>query len=152
MKSNIITNVEVNEQIIQVRLKNVEKNPLFVAQIFKIISSYGVNIDMISNVKLEDEMRIDFTTDEACQKELNKAVLEVQKEHPRIEIYSHKNVGKISIEGNMENETGVAAEIFGVFGDNQIPFRQVTTSKTTMDFVVDKQYLRKAGDLLKEIM
>ena len=36
---------------------------LFVADVFETISREGVNIDMISSVMLEDEMRIDFTCD-----------------------------------------------------------------------------------------
>ena len=64
MKMNsVITRLEIEEDIIQVKLMNVEKNPLFVADVFETISREGVNIDMISSVMLEDEMRIDFTCD-----------------------------------------------------------------------------------------
>ena len=61
---NIIRHYEINDQIIQVKLLNVEKNSLFVSDIFHKIASKWVNIDMISQVMLEDEMRIDFTCDQ----------------------------------------------------------------------------------------
>ena len=39
---------------------------------------------MISQVMLEDEMRIDFTCDDSQQKLLNVALEKVKEDHPRI--------------------------------------------------------------------
>ena len=60
--------IESDSHINQVKLMNVEKNSLFVGDIFQTISSMNVNIDMISEVILEDEMRIDFTCSQDDQK------------------------------------------------------------------------------------
>lgn len=79
MDKNAITQVEYNDQIIQVKLLNVEKNSLFVGSIFQEISKNGVNIDMISQVMLEDEMRIDFTCDQKDQEKLNEAIENINK-------------------------------------------------------------------------
>ena len=145
MKMNsVITRLEIEEDIIQVKLMNVEKNPLFVADVFETISREGVNIDMISSVMLEDEMRIDFTCDAKAQSALNKAIEEVKKNHPRIGVFASKNVGKLVVEGHMENEVGFASKLFKVLGDNQIPFAQVTTSEVSISYVIEKKYLKKA--------
>ena len=152
MKKKSISQVKINESIIQVCLKNVEKNSLFVSEIFKIISRHNVNVDMISSIMLSDEMQIDFTADENCQSQLNEAIIEIQKNHPRIEMYSYKNIGKISISGDMAEETGVAYHIFKIFADCQISFRQVTTSETSMDFVIEKKYLKTIYEKIKEMM
>ena len=66
--------IESDSHIIQVKLMNVEKNSLFVGDIFQTISSMNVNIDMISEVILEDEMRIDFTCSQDDQKNLDRAL------------------------------------------------------------------------------
>ena len=58
MNKSPITKVESDHEIIQVKFINVEKNPLFIGNIFKQISLKGVNVDMISQVMLEDDMRI----------------------------------------------------------------------------------------------
>ena len=87
-----ITQVESNDQIIQVKLLNVEKNSLFVGDIFQVISQMNVNIDMISQVMLEDEMRIDFTCDQSDQEALNKALDMIKKNHPRIMIYQNRKM------------------------------------------------------------
>ncbi len=68
------------------------KKIFFVADVFETISREGVNIDMISSVMLEDEMRIDFTCDAKAQSALNKAIEEVKKNHPRIGVFASKNV------------------------------------------------------------
>lgn len=151
MKMNsVITRLEIEEDIIQVKLMNVEKNPLFVADVFETISREGVNIDMISSVMLEDEMRIDFTCDAKAQSALNKAIEEVKKNHPRIGVFASKNVGKLVVEGHMENEVGFASKLFKVLGDNQIPFAQVTTSEVSISYVIEKKYLKKALEKIQE--
>lgn len=150
MKKDIITRVAAIADTIQVKLMNVEKNSKYVADIFKCVSDEGVNIDMISSVILEDEMRIDFTCDGSDQKKLNHAIAKIKEKHPRIVIYVTKSVGKLIIEGNMKEEIGIASEIFGILGEAMIPFTQVTTSETSISFVVEKDHLQTAYNKLKE--
>ena len=147
---NVVTRVEINDQIIQVKLLNVEKNSLFVSDIFQKISSHGVNIDMISQVMLEDEMRIDFTCDKQSQSQLNHALEEVKKGHPRIMIYQNCHVGKLMVEGEgMKEAVGVASSIFEIFAKKQIPMYQVTTSDISISYVTDKEFLT---DIQQEII
>jgi len=151
MRKNILTRVEGIDHIIQVTLENVEKNPVFVADIFSAISDAGVNIDMISSVILEDEMRIDFTCDDTDQKKLNVAIENLKYRHPRIVVKSSKNVGKLVVEGaSMKEEVGVASEIFNILGNNLIPFSQVTTSEVSISYVIEKNYLELAVQKIKE--
>ena len=151
MERDVITHVESNKSIIQVKLMNVEKNSLFVAKIFEIISGEGVNIDMISQVMLDEEMRIDFTCDEKDQHLLNKALEKVKEKHPRIIIYSMKNVGKLMVEWlKMKNEIGVASKIFSILGNHQFPLLQVTTSDTSISYVLEKKDVDVAVELIKK--
>lgn len=151
MKKDVITLVESNKEIIQVKLMNVEKNSLFMSKIFEIISGEGVNIDMISQVMLEDEMRIDFTCSEKDQHLLNKALEKVKEKHPRIMVYQMKNVAKLMVEGHeMKNEVGVASLIFSILGKNQFPLLQVTTSDTSISYVLEKKDIDKAVELIKK--
>lgn len=151
MEKDVITRVESNKNIIQVKLMNVEKNSLFVSSIFEIISNEGVNIDMISQVMLEDEMRIDFTCDDSQQKLLNIALEKVKEDHPRIMIYSMKNVAKLMVEGlKMKDEVGVAAKVFSILGKNQFPLLQVTTSDTSISYVLNKNDVDDAVILIKK--
>ncbi len=138
MKTNLI---ESDHHIIQVKLMNVEKNSLFVGDIFQTISSMNVNIDMISEVMLEDEMRIDFTCSQDDQQNLDQALSLVKEKHPRIQIYQNRQVVKIKVESDeMKEEVGVAAHFFTVLGKNQIPLLQVTTSEVSISCVIPLEY------------
>lgn len=151
MERDLVTHVESNDQIIQVKLLNIEKNSLFVGNIFKEISKQGVNIDMISQVMLEDEMRIDFTCQQDDQDQLNKALEKVKEKHPRIMIYQNRNVAKVMVEGEgMKDEVGVAAQIFEILGTYQIPLLQVTTSEISISYVIAKEFLDLAVSKIKE--
>lgn len=151
MEKDVITRVESNKNIIQVKLTNVEKNSLFVSNIFEIISKEGINIDMISQVMLEDEMRIDFTCEDSQQKQLNVALEKVKEKHPRIMVYSMKNVAKLMVEGlKMKDEVGVAAKVFNILGKNQFPLLQVTTSDTSISYVLEKKDIDDAVCLIKK--
>lgn len=151
MKKTPVTQVESNDQIIQVKLLNIEKNSLFVSDIFKKISQMNVNIDMISQVMLEEEMRIDFTCSQADQEKLNKALEMIKQDHPRIMIYQNRNVAKVMVEGEkMRDEVGVAARIFEILGQHQIPLLQVTTSEISISYVIPNGLMDLAVNEIKK--
>lgn len=151
MNKSPITKVESDHEIIQVKFINVEKNPLFIGNIFKQISSKGVNVDMISQVMLEDDMRIDFTCPLSDQRKLNEALEEIKRKHDRIMIFQNRNVAKVMVEGEkMKDEIGVAANVFEIFGQFQIPFSQVTTSDTSISFVIPSELKEVAVQEIKK--
>lgn len=142
--------IESDSHIIQVKLMNVEKNSLFVGDIFQTISSMNVNIDMISEVILEDEMRIDFTCIQDNQKNLDDALSLIRTKHPRIQIYQNRQVAKIKIESDaMKDEVGVAA-VFTVLGKHQIPLLQVTTSEVSISCVIPLECVDLAMSEIKK--
>ncbi|MCD7894070.1 MAG: ACT domain-containing protein [Erysipelotrichaceae bacterium] len=148
---NAISQVEYDDKIIQVKLLNVEKNSIFVADIFKDISKNNVNIDMISEVMLDDEMRIDFTCSQSDQDKLNKVLEDVKEDHPRIMVYQNRNVAKVKVQGEgMANEVGVAARIFDILGKHQIPILQITTSEISISCVIPDNFMDLAIKEIKE--
>ncbi len=137
--------IESDSHIIQVKLMNVEKNSLFVGDIFQTISSMNVNIDMIS------EMRIDFTCSQDDQKNLDEALSLIRTKHPRIQIYQNRQVAKIKIESDaMKDEVGVAAAVFTVLGKHQIPLLQVTTSEVSISCVIPLECVDLAMSEIKK--
>jgi aspartate kinase len=55
------------------------------------------------------------------------------------------------VEGSgMKDEVGVASKIFSILGRNQFPLLQVTTSDTTISYVLEKKDVYKAVDLIKK--
>lgn len=151
MDQKSITKVKWDNHIIQVKLLNVEKNSLFVGDIFQKISQQGVNIDMISQVMLENEMRIDLTCHQDDQELLNQAIEQIKKDHPRVMIYQSRNVSKIKVENkSMAEEIGFAAKFFDILGRQQIPMLQITTSETSISCVIPRQYIHLAITEIKK--
>ena len=140
MIEKIIEAVSYEENIIQLKLTNVPKHPMIIAKIFTILSNCDVNIDMISQVMIEDAMQIEITLDEKYQKNLNEAIMCLKKEVKQLEIATNRKYFKIAVGGKLIEVTpGAAAKVFTILGENNIHFYQVTTSKRTISFIVDKK-------------
>ena len=136
----VITAVGYEDDIIQVKLMNVTKHPKYIAKIFETLGNYNVNIDMISQVMLEGSVLIEFTVNESEQNKLNDAIAKIKEDNETMGIYQNKTISKVFVYGKgMETESGVAAGVFKVLGDNHITFYQVTTSTTDISFVIDKE-------------
>ena len=126
----IVEVVSYEENIIQLKLTNVPKHPMLIAKIFTILSECNVNIDMISQVMIEDAMQIEIT-----------AILCLKKEFEQLEIATNRKYFKIAVGGKLiETTPGAAARVFTVLGENNIHFYQVTTSKRTISFIIDKNF------------
>ena len=85
-------------------------------------------------------MQIEITLDEKYQKNLNEAILCLKKEFEQLEITTNRKYFKIAVGGKLiETTPGAAARVFTVLGENNIHFYQVTTSKRTISFIIDKK-------------
>ena len=136
----IIEAISYEEDIIQLRLTNVPKHPMMIAKIFNILSDCDVNIDMISQVMIEDAMQIEITLEQQYQKNLNKAIIRLKDEIKQLEISTNRKYLKVAVGGELVATTpGAAAKVFTILGENNIHFYQVTTSKRTISFIVDKK-------------
>ena len=97
----IVEVVSYEENIIQLKLTNVPKHPMLIAKIFTILSECNVNIDMISQVMIEDAMQIEITLDEKYKKNLNEVILCLKKEFEQLEIATHRKYYKIAVGGKL---------------------------------------------------
>ena len=96
-------------------------------------------------------MRIDFTCPLSDQRKLNEALEEIKRKHDRIMIFQNRHVAKVMVEGEkMKDEIGVAANVFEIFGQFQIPFSQVTTSDTSISFVIPGELKEVAVQEIKK--
>lgn len=144
--------VEIVDDIIQVQLNGVPKNSYFVADIFDVLGKHSVNIDMISQILLEDETRIGFTCKVDDQHRLNDAVAILESKYSQISVIQNRMVAQINVEGEgMKEAVGVAAKIYKVFGEYNVPIHQVATSLTTISYIVDKNDAVKVQSQIKEM-
>ena len=145
--NDIIEAISCEKEIIQLKLLNVPKHPKMIAKIFSILKDEEINVDMISQVTVDDFVQIEITLDQEFQLKLNQAIMKLKDEFKQIQIYQIRKYagGKL-----VETTPGLAAEVFDVLGQANIHFYQITTSKRTISLVIDKENLDQAIQLLKE--
>lgn len=146
-----VEKITVLDDIIQVKLHKVHKNSVFIADIFNIIASKKVDIDMISEVMLEDEVDLEITCDIDSQKELNEALDIIRNKYEHIAITQNRMVSKVLVEGEgMRNTPGVAAGLFNIFAKLNVHILQVTTSLTSISYLINNEDLDKVVNAIKE--
>ena len=130
---------------ISVLLKHFLEAPEF------ILKDEEINVDMISQVTVDDFVQIEITLDQEFQLKLNQAIMKLKDEFKQIQIYQIRKYAKVAVGGKLvETTPGLAAEVFDVLGQANIHFYQITTSKRTISLVIDKENLDQAIQLLKE--
>lgn len=136
MEEKVLSAVSVLDNIIQVKI---EGENISIAEIFKTISTHQVNIDMISEVFLENETKIGFTCPIEEQSFLNEAIEEVVAKYPNIKITQNTELSKVSVVGiGMKNAVGLASDLFGIFSDLNVKLYQVSTSEISISYLVEK--------------
>ena len=137
-EEKVISAVSANDRIIHVQLDKLGGAASEVANVFKVMSSHHVNVDMISNNLKQEGCRIEFTCNEDEEAFLKEGLAELQKANPEMKVRLDKEVSKISVVGiGMRNAVGVAAGIFEILEKNNIPFYQVTTSEISISLIIE---------------
>ena len=77
--NDIIEAISCEREIIQLKLLNVPKHPKMIAKIFSILKDEEINVDMISQVTVDDFVQIEITLDQEFQLKLNQAIMNLNK-------------------------------------------------------------------------
>ena len=76
--NDIIEAISCEKEIIQLKLLNVPKHPKMIAKIFSILKDEEINVDMISQVTVDDFVQIEITLDQEFQLKLNQAIMKLK--------------------------------------------------------------------------
>ncbi|WP_017416303.1 aspartate kinase [Clostridium tunisiense] len=150
MEEKAITGLTINDDILMVTINNVLHKSKNVSIIFNKLANHHINIDMISQTApLHDYVNVSFTANLEDEQAIDKVTTELMDEMPDIEIYKDSNVAKVSVVGiGMKKQSGVAGTVFNIFADNDIEFKQVTTSEISISYTIDSKDTHKAALVL----
>ncbi|MBU5483799.1 aspartate kinase [Clostridium sp. MSJ-11] len=154
MEDRIITGLTASDDVLMVTINNVPYKAKNIATIFDRIAKHNVNIDMISQTaSLDGYVNVSFTTSKEDMYTIDEITKELKKEIRTIEVYKEENITKISVVGiGMMKQSGVAAKVFCIFSNNDIEFKQVTTSEISISYTIDSKDKQKAvAALAKEL-
>ncbi|MEJ8554812.1 aspartate kinase [Tepidibacter sp. Z1-5] len=146
MEQKVITGLTTTDDVLMITINNVLYNSKNIATIFDKLSQSNVNVDMISQTAPKDGyINVSFTTARDDIGTVHSVINELKKEMKDIEIHVESNVTKISVVGiGMMNQSGVAAKVFKIFADNDIEFKQVTTSEISISYTISSRDKGKA--------
>jgi aspartate kinase len=154
MEGRVITGLTTNDDVLMITVNNVEYKSKNIAAIFNKVAEHGINIDMISQTApFEGYVNVSFTCSTDDNYAMEAAANELKAELPEIEVCSESNITKLSVVGiGMMKQFGVAAKVFNIFADNNIEFKQVTTSEISISYTINSSDKLKAVNILAEAL
>ncbi len=149
MEERAVTGLSVSDEDIMVTIGSFPYDPKVISKLFLDLASKEVNVDMISQTAPQNNnISISFTAPLIDKKHVLAVVDEFKKDY-KLEIDVDQNISKVSVVGiGMRSQSGVAANIFRIFAENDIQYKQVTTSEIRITFTIDSNDKNKAAKLI----
>lgn len=143
MEGNIVTGLSVCDDILMVTVSHILYNLDHVATLFEKLAIENVNVDMISQTApVDGYINVSFTAPKDDLFIIEKVMRDLEG---KVEISIENEITKISVVGiGMRNQSGVSGRLFRILADNEISFRQVTTSEISISYTIDKKDKEKA--------
>lgn len=143
MEGNVVTGLSVCDDILMVTVSHILYNLDHVATLFEKLAIENVNVDMISQTApVDGYINVSFTAPKDDLFVIEKVMGDLEG---RVEISIEDEITKISVVGiGMRNQSGVSGRLFRILADNEISFRQVTTSEISISYTIDKKDKEKA--------
>lgn len=152
MESTALTGISIDENCLMASVKNLIFNPNNIAQLFTSIASKNLLIDMISiAAPYNDHVTVSFTALKEDENEIKSVISKMKSDHPNIEITTNSSIVKLSVVGiGMVSHSGIAANIFRLFAENDIHYYQVTTSEISISYTISEENVNKAIKLISQ--
>jgi aspartate kinase len=154
MEGKAITGLSISDDVLMVTVNNVLQNSKNIALVFERLAKHNVNVDMISQTApFNGYVNVSFTTSKEDENTIDQITKELKEVIEGIKVSKDSNITKVSVVGiGMMKQAGVAAEIFSIFSDNDIEFKQVTTSEISISYTIDAKDKQKAVTVLAKAL
>lgn len=139
MEKKVITGLTTSDDDLMVTINNVLYDIKDICYIFNRLAEMDINIDMISQTApVYGYVNISFTAPKDSKDLILKLIDELKIKMKEIDVDIQEDITKISVVGlGMRTQPGVAAKLFKVFADNNIQFKQVTTSEIRISYTIN---------------
>ncbi|MFW5990407.1 MAG: aspartate kinase [Campylobacterales bacterium] len=140
MEKPIVSGIALDKNQARVSMRNIEDSPGIAAEIFSLLASESVNVDMIvQTIGHEGKTNLDFTVPESEIEITQKELAKYEKRAEQIEYDGE--IAKVSIVGvGMKSHSGVAAKAFSTLAKENINIRMISTSEIKISMVIDEKY------------
>lgn len=146
MENTAITGLAVNNDEAIITLNGVPHDIKVIAEIFQSIANEEINIDMISQTfPVNRLVNISFTLPKNDLYRASKILDNFKDKIFTFSYEAYENISKLSVVGlGMNSQSGVAAKVFNLLAENNIPVSIVTTSEIKISYVISPNDQQKA--------
>ncbi len=146
MEKKAITGLSLSDNDLMITINDVPYNTINVSNIFEKLASKDINVDMISQTApSHNKINISFTAPKNDIYTIKEIMSELKSEMKGLSIEIEEDITKLSVIGlGMRNQSGVAAKMFKIFAQNNIKFKQVTTSEIRISYAINTEDKEKA--------
>ncbi len=150
MEQKVITGLSISNDVLMVTVNNLLFTAENIATLFEKVAKENINVDMISQTSpFNKRVNVSFTTSKDDLNTINKVMEVMKMENSEIEVVIEDNISKVSVVGiGMMNQSGVTAQVFRILADNQIEFKQVTTSEISISYTIEAKDIQKTVEIL----
>ncbi len=146
-----ITSVDYLEDVALVTVNNIPNSTKNVSYILNEIASRDVTVDMIcQTAPYKDKINLSFTVPQDTLGEVIAATTAFKLLSPEISTDLNGNNTKFILVGeDMRNTSGVAAELFELLSEADIPVKLITTGETEISCLIDIKDVEKTKNILR---
>lgn len=150
MEEKVITGLSVSNDVLMITVNNILFKSNNIANIFEKVAAENVNVDMISQTSpLNERVNLSFTTSKEDIYSIRNVMDEIKRQNSELEVMIEEDISKISLVGiGMMNQSGVTGRVFRALADNEIEFRQITTSEISISYALNSEDKERAVEVL----
>jgi aspartate kinase len=143
---NVVTGIAFEKEVARIALIGVPISRHGLASVFSRLAARGVNVDVIvQSVVQSAEVDVSFTVKEEDADKALKIVREMKEELEYRDLVCEQGLAKVSIVGaGMISNPGVAAGMFQVLAEQDIPVKMVSTSEIKVSCIISAKQLESA--------
>ncbi len=153
MEEKVITGLSVSDDDIMITINTIPYSSKVVSGLFEKLAERDVNIDMISQTAPYDNfINISFTANKVDLNAIREVIRIFEEETGGIAAEIDEEITKLSVVGNgMRSHSGVAAKMFKILAENDIEFKQVTTSEIRISYTINPKDKIKAVHAIAKV-
>lgn len=153
MEEKVIMGLSVSDDDIMITINGIPYSSKAVSGLFEKLAEKDVNIDMISQTAPYDNfINISFTANKGDLNVIKEVIEIFEEETGGIVTEIDEEVTKLSVVGNgMRSHSGVAAKMFKILAENDIEFKQITTSEIRISYTINPKDKIKAVHAIAKV-
>ena len=152
-QKNVVTGIAFEREVARVALIGVPLGRHALAKVFGHLANHGVNVDVIvQSVVQAAQVDVSFTVKEEDSARALDMMQTLKDELGYQDLVCETGLAKVSIVGaGMISNPGVAAEMFGILAEADIPVKMVSTSEIKVSCIIQAEAVETAVKQLHQV-